>query len=69
MGSILDSCVLGSGVDIKMKPWWLTELELFNWGIEVGEKPALTKSWEGEVVAKSEQLFSITPKDSLWLGE
>lgn len=35
MGSILDSHVLGSGVDIKMKPWWF--LELFNWGIEGGK--------------------------------
>lgn len=41
MGSILDSHVLGSGVDIKMKPGWLTELELLNWRTEVGRETGI----------------------------
>lgn len=43
MGSIQDSRILGSGVDIKMKPGRLTELELLNWRIEVEGESGIEK--------------------------
>lgn len=41
MRPILDSHVLAIGVDIKRKPQRLTELELFNRGIDVGREAVI----------------------------
>lgn len=41
MQPILDSHVLAIGVDIKMKPQQLTELELFNRGVDDGREAVI----------------------------